>query len=86
MGEVITLDKLKFLRVSEIAAVLTVSKMTVYRLINSGELEAVRFGRTFRVSEESFLKYLERAKVAPGTLQWAEQITDDEANIPTEDD
>jgi len=26
-----------------------VSKMTVYRLVHSGELPAVRFGRSFRV-------------------------------------
>jgi excisionase family DNA binding protein len=35
-----------------------VSKMSVYRLIHSGELEAVRFGRSFRVPEKAAHAYL----------------------------
>ena len=37
-----------FLTVTEVAAIMRVSKMTVYRLVHSGELPAVRFGRSFR--------------------------------------
>ena len=40
---------LNLLTVAEVATLLRVSKMSVYRLIHSGELEAVRFGRSFRV-------------------------------------
>jgi excisionase family DNA binding protein len=32
--------------------------MSVYRLIHSGELEAVRFGRSFRVKESAVDAYL----------------------------
>jgi len=32
--------------------------MTVYRLINSGELAAVRIGRSFRLREEDIDRYL----------------------------
>ncbi len=32
--------------------------MTVYRLINSGELAAVRVGRSFRLREEDVDRYL----------------------------
>lgn len=39
-----------FLTVAEVAQRMRVSKMTVYRLVHSGELPAVRFGRSFRVS------------------------------------
>lgn len=38
-----------FLTVTEVADRMRVSKMTVYRLVHSGELSAVRFGRSFRV-------------------------------------
>ncbi|OLT14887.1 excisionase [Pseudonocardia sp. CNS-139] len=38
-----------FLTVAEVADRMRVSKMTVYRLVHSGELPAVRFGRSFRV-------------------------------------
>ena len=30
-----------------------VSKMTVYRMVHSGELPAIRFGRSFRVPESA---------------------------------
>ena len=38
-----------------------VSKMSVYRLIHAGELEAVRFGRNFRVTEAAVDAYLRDA-------------------------
>lgn len=37
--------------VAEIAGLLRVNKMTVYRLVNSGELRSVRVGRVIRVRE-----------------------------------
>lgn len=40
-----------FLTVAEVAESLRVSKMTVYRMVHSGELPAVRVGRSFRVPE-----------------------------------
>jgi excisionase family DNA binding protein len=40
---------IRFMTVSEVAASLRVSTMTVYRLINGGELPAARIGRSFRV-------------------------------------
>jgi excisionase family DNA binding protein len=35
-----------------------VSKMTVYRLVHSGELPALRVGRSFRVPEQAVQTYL----------------------------
>ena len=48
----------RFLTVGEVAEILRVSSMTVYRLINSGELAAVRIGKSFRLREEDVDKYL----------------------------
>ena len=45
--------------VSEVAQVLRVSKMTVYRLIRQGDLPAVRIGRGFRIREDDVHIYLE---------------------------
>jgi excisionase family DNA binding protein len=48
-----------WLTVAEIAAAYRVSKMTIYRAINDGELPAIRWGRMFRVKDvdvESFIK------------------------------
>lgn len=46
------------LTVGEVAAGLRVSTMTVYRLINAGELPAARIGRSFRVRTEDLDRYL----------------------------
>jgi excisionase family DNA binding protein len=54
-----SLSEMKFLTVAEVAAVMRVSKMTVYRLIHSGELASVRVGRSFRVPERAVHAYLE---------------------------
>jgi excisionase family DNA binding protein len=51
----------KFLTVAEVATVMRVSKMTVYRLVHSGELPAVRVGRSFRVPEDQVNEYLQRS-------------------------
>ena len=53
----------RFMTVAEVADVLRVSKMTVYRLVHSGEMPAVRFGRSFRVPEEAVASYLKGAVV-----------------------
>lgn len=52
------LGSVAFLKVSEVAALLRVSKMSVYRLIHAGDLEAVRFGRSFRVPRRAVDAYL----------------------------
>jgi excisionase family DNA binding protein len=49
----------QFLTVAEVAEIIRVSKMTVYRLVHSGELPAVRVGKSFRVPEHSVHEYLE---------------------------
>ncbi len=52
----------KFLTVAEVAAMMRVSKMTVYRLVHGGELAAVRVGRSFRVPEPAVREYLTDAR------------------------
>ncbi len=49
---------------AEVATIMRVSKMTVYRLVHSGELEAIRVGRSFRVPEQAVNQYLRDAFVA----------------------
>jgi excisionase family DNA binding protein len=55
------ISDVKFLTVAEVAAVMRVSKMTVYRLVHSGELPAVRVGRSFRVPEDTVNEYLRKS-------------------------
>ncbi|MHB1928899.1 MAG: helix-turn-helix domain-containing protein [Acidimicrobiales bacterium] len=42
----------QFVTVNEVASMLRVSNMTVYRLVQSGQLPAVRVGRSYRIREE----------------------------------
>ncbi|UQX88862.1 helix-turn-helix domain-containing protein [Jatrophihabitans telluris] len=55
------LHEVRFLTVAEVAAVMRVSKMTVYRMVHAGELPAVRVGRSFRVPEKAVQDYLKGA-------------------------
>ena len=48
----------RLLTVAEVAATMRVSNMTVYRLIKSGELAALRVGRNYRVREAELDRYL----------------------------
>ena len=49
----------QFLTVAEVASLMRVSKMTVYRLVHNGDLPAVRVGRSFRVHAKAVHDYLE---------------------------
>ncbi len=57
------LGEVRFLTVAEVASIMRVSKMTVYRMVHSGDLPAVRVGRSFRVSEEAVHEYLDKSFV-----------------------
>src|SRR5690606_1768811 len=47
------LSDVRFLTVAEVADMMRVSKMTIYRMVHAGELPAIRFGRSFRVPESA---------------------------------
>lgn len=55
------ISEVKFLTVAEVAAMMRVSKMTVYRLVHGGDLPAVRVGRSFRVTEKDVQDYLHKS-------------------------
>ncbi|MCY7373092.1 MAG: helix-turn-helix domain-containing protein [Spirochaetaceae bacterium] len=57
------LAEVTFLTVAEVASVMRVSKMTVYRLVHAGTLPAIRVGRSFRVPEQAVHDYLDQAYV-----------------------
>jgi len=65
-AEMPPLAEAKFLTVAEVAALMRVSKMTVYRLVHSAELPAIRVGRSFRVPEKAVHDYLRDSFVEAG--------------------
>ena len=60
------LGEVRFLTVAEVATAMRVSKMTVYRLVHSGEVPAVQVGRSFRIPEQSVHTYLQESFVEAG--------------------
>lgn len=51
------------LTVAEVARVMRVSNMTVYRLIKLGELPAVRVGKSYRIRQGELDAFLESRSV-----------------------
>lgn len=60
------LSEVKFLTVAEVASLMRVSKMTVYRMVHATQLPAVRVGRSFRVPEQAVHDYLRDAFIEAG--------------------
>jgi excisionase family DNA binding protein len=60
------LADVNFLTVAEVAGLMRVSKMTVYRMVHAAELPAVRVGRSFRVPEKAVHDYLRDAFIEAG--------------------
>ena len=54
----------ELMTVEQVAAYLRLHKLTVYKFIRSGELQALRLGRSFRVRRADVNEFLETHKVA----------------------
>lgn len=54
-----------FVTPSQVANFLLISRMTVWRMIKSGDLEAVRVGRQYRIRRRSFDDLVERSGAQP---------------------
>ncbi|MEZ5142639.1 MAG: helix-turn-helix domain-containing protein [Acidimicrobiales bacterium] len=58
-------SRARFLTVAEVAQIMRVSTMTVYRLIKAGELASVRVGKSYRIREDDVDAYLPSATPRP---------------------
>lgn len=61
-----SLSRSRFLTVTEVADLLRVSSMTIYRLIKDGELAAVRVGKSYRLREDDVDAFLARQYTEAG--------------------
>lgn len=52
-------DTQKYYKRTELARILSVNPMTIYRLIRSGKLEAIRVANDYRIPETAVTKYLQ---------------------------
>ena len=51
------------LTVGEVASIMRVSNMTVYRLIKAGQLSAIRVGKNYRIRRSDVDRYLDERAV-----------------------
>jgi putative molybdopterin biosynthesis protein len=58
------LSKFDFYTSDDIAEILRVNKMTIYRYIKAGRFEAYRTGKKFMVKKEEFDRFLEESKLS----------------------
>ena len=52
----------KFLTVEQVAALLQVSKMTIYRYIGAGKFKAHKIGKEFRIEQKEFERFMSKVK------------------------
>jgi excisionase family DNA binding protein len=60
-----TWGDVKFLTIYELARIMRISKMSAYRLVHTGELEAIRVGRSYRIPEQAVVNYMRGAAFTP---------------------
>lgn len=65
----LSLAEVNYLTVAEVATIMRVSKMTVYRLCHDGELECLRVGRSFRIPAPAVNIYLRNCVVPAKELR-----------------
>ncbi len=54
--------KIDVLTVDEVAKLLKLSKITIYRLIKTGEIPAYKVGASWRINKEDLENYIESKK------------------------
>ena len=57
--------RVRYLTVEEVAELVRVSRMTVYRWVRAGELPAVRVGRSFRIPQDALDAFLRSSSTVP---------------------
>lgn len=66
-----------WLSTKEAARKLGITNRTLYRLIDSGQVPAYRFGRVIRLQEAEVNAFIERSRITPGELEHLYVTSDD---------
>ena len=64
-----TQEEVSWLSTREAAGQLGITTRTLYRLIDSGQLPAYKFGRVIRLKESEVEAFVEAARIVPGDLE-----------------
>ena len=73
-------EEVSWLSTREAAGQLGITTRTLYRLIDSGQLPAYKFGRVIRLKESEVEAFIEAARIMPGELEhlYADARTDEQ--------
>ncbi len=61
--------EIEWVSTAEAAQRLGIGARTLYRLIDQGEVPAYKFGRVIRLQQGEIDAYIDRVRIAPGSLQ-----------------
>jgi excisionase family DNA binding protein len=61
--------EIRWLSTREAARHLGITTRTLYRLIDSGQVPAYKFGRVIRLKAAEVDRFIESARIAPGSLE-----------------
>lgn len=56
------MEKQEFLTAEEVAEMLKVNIMTIYRYIKAGKIQAYKLGKNFRIEKKEFERFLSSLK------------------------
>ena len=56
------MEKQEFLTAEEVAEMLKVNIMTIYRYIKAGKIQAYKLGKNFRIEQQEFDRFLSSLK------------------------
>ena len=80
----------QWLSTKQAAAYLGIIPRTLYRIIDSGQLPAYRFGRVIRLQRHQIDTFIDTARIQPGTLQHlysdTTDVIDGDTADPSDDD
>ncbi|MCL6558329.1 MAG: helix-turn-helix domain-containing protein [Firmicutes bacterium] len=62
-NKMVNIERKNFYSALEIAKILNLTKVSVYRLINSGRLAGYKFGGVYRVTYEDLMKFITESKL-----------------------
>lgn len=77
-------DEPIWLSTKEAARKLGITSRTLYRLIDSGQVPAYKFGRVIRLQDAEVDAFIVRSRITPGELEHLYVGTDDAADQDTE--
>jgi excisionase family DNA binding protein len=62
-------EQINWLSTKEAARRLGITTRTLYRLIDSGQIPAYKFGRVIRLQAEEVDQFIDAARIEPGELE-----------------